>query len=154
MQLWLRSQLRLWADPWSGNSLCYGAAQKEKKWGKKAHCLHTSAWCPTPGSQESLPLSGSRKPRRGGITHVQVLCSPPACVSTGLTVADLVFPWWVANPPPALRGPSVGFCFQLMLDFPHGSPEFRATGLCCPRVIRSCWKPCSRSALPLGLALI
>ena len=32
-QLQHRSQLQLRSDPWSGNSICLGAAKKEKKWG-------------------------------------------------------------------------------------------------------------------------
>ena len=30
-QLWLRSQLQLRSDPWPGNSICHGAARKEKQ---------------------------------------------------------------------------------------------------------------------------
>ena len=30
-QLWLGSQEWLGSDPWPGNSICYGAARKEKK---------------------------------------------------------------------------------------------------------------------------
>lgn len=31
LQLWLRSQPQLRSDPWPGSSICYGAAEKEKK---------------------------------------------------------------------------------------------------------------------------
>ena len=30
-QLWCRSQLHLGTDPWPGNTICHGAAQKERE---------------------------------------------------------------------------------------------------------------------------